>query len=140
MSNLPLWIFKGPCLSIRGTIRLPPDALHPDGRRIVIQGATEINATHRDHQGNLIMICDFVPPTDRKSPGQMAQRARMRHANAAWHVMPEEGKKSFEREARQRKITTYNAAISWLLKQPDLGPTDWDNASSIWDNGNTTWD
>lgn len=140
MSDFPLWIFRGPCLSIRGTIRLPPDAEHPTGRRIVIQGATAINATHRDEAGNLIMVCDFVPPTDRRSPGQLAQRARMRHANAQWHAMTTAEKETFETNAKARRITTYNAAISWLLQQPDLGPTDWDNANSIWDNGNTTWD
>ena len=99
----------------RGKLTLPATPDHPNGRKIVIQGATDGNHTHHDPDGKPILIVDLVPPTDRKSQGQLAQRDKLRRANAAWHAMTPAQREQYRPAARARRITLYNAALSALM-------------------------
>ena len=111
---LPLALI-GATLRVRGAIRLPPDADHPNGRRVIIQGATPGNATHTDSTGAPILVYDEVPHPDARTARQLAQREKLRRANAAWHAMTPEEREQYRPAATARRITLYNAALSALM-------------------------
>lgn len=128
------------CLGLRGSLRLPPQPGQTAPRSVIVQGATEHNATHHDAAGKPILIYDKPQQTDPRRPAQLAQRAKMGRALAAWHAMTPEQREQFRQDAVRRRITIYQAAISFLLLHDAAGVTIWDNGATIWDGGTTRWD
>jgi hypothetical protein len=49
--------------------------------------------------------------TDRRSPAQLAGRARIAAATAAWHAMTDAEREPYRKRARRRRMTGFNLAI-----------------------------
>mgnify|MGYP000868721242 FL=1 len=125
--------------AIRGAIRLGPTTEHPSGCRIIIQGATQDNATHRDAFGAPIMVWVYDKPTDPATAGQLAQRARVTAAAYAVKTCALTALQWVTEAAAKLRITAQQAAMKYALTHPDLRGTPWDVFASIWDQGATRW-
>lgn len=125
--------------AIRGAIHLGPTTEHPSGCRIIIQGATPDNATHRDAFGAPIMVWVYEKPIDPATAGQLAQRARVTAAAYAVKACAIGALQQIQSAARALNITAQQAAMKYALTHPDLRGTPWDVFASIWDNGETRW-
>jgi hypothetical protein len=123
-----------PALEIRGTVSTPTGKVvyQKVGRGFGnIANGRRYNWQQRRH----------VIPIDPKTTAQLAQRAKLRAANAAWHLLTPSEKSAFVTQAKQRGITTYNAYLSWHMQQvAPVTHTTWDAGSTTWDNNATVWD
>ncbi len=127
-------------LRLRGKITLPPDATSPSGRTIIIQGATEETANARDAAGRPIMIYDQPEQIDPKTTSQQLRRDIMAEAVEYYRNAPTPVRASYNDDAKERRITTWNAMMSgWLTSHNDRTRSHWDNDSSIWDAGISIW-
>lgn len=125
--------------SIRGAIRLGPTTEHPSGCRIIIQGATPDNATHRDAFGAPIVVWVYDKPTDPATAAQRAQRARVTAAACAVKTCALTALQWVTGAAAKLRITAQQAAMKYALTHPDLRRVAWDGFASIWDAGRTSW-
>lgn len=58
----------------------------------------------------------LVTPTDPRTPAQLARRAKMADAVAAWHAATPEQRAAYNDAARVRRITAFNAFVSAFLR------------------------
>lgn len=125
--------------SVRGAITVAPTDEHPDGCRLIIQGATRDNATHWDAFGLPVMVWVYEKPLDPATAGQLAQRARVTAAAYAVKACALTALQAVASAARTLNITAQQAAMRYALKHPDLRGVPWDQFASIWDTGVTKW-
>lgn len=125
--------------AIRGAIRLGPTVEHPSGCRIIIQGATADNATHKDAFGAPIMVWVYDKPIYPSTPAQLTQRARVTAAAYAVKTCALTALQWVTEAAAKLRITAQQAAMKYALKHPDLRGVPWDGFASIWDAGETSW-
>lgn len=109
-------ILRRNCLSVRGAVRLPPDATHPNWRRVIIQGASEHNANAHDLLGRPVQIWEYHQPIDPKTARQLAQRARLIAANNQYKAMTPAARETYRDEANRRKLNLYQTIISALMR------------------------
>ena len=66
-----------------------------------------------------VQICRYVATIhDRKSPAQLARRAKFREAVAAWRALPVEERQRLDQAARAEHQTGWNRFISEWLARP----------------------
>lgn len=64
-----------------------------------------------------VQVCRYVAHlNDRKSPAQLARRARFSEAVAAWKALPPETRAQLHREALRTRRTGWNLWISRYMK------------------------
>lgn len=125
--------------SIRGAVTVAPTDEHPNGCRLIIQGATQDNATHRDAFGLPVMVWVYDKPLDPATAPQLAQRARVTAAAFAVRTCAIETLPQVEKAARELNITEQQAAMRYALRHPDLRGAPWDAFNDVWDGGDTRW-
>lgn len=125
--------------SIRGAVTIAPTDEHPNGCRLIIQGATQDNATHWDAFGVPVMVWVYEKPIDPATAPQLAQRARVTAAAFAVRTCAIETLPQVEKAARELNITEQQAAMRYALRHPDLRGTPWDAFNDVWDHGATRW-
>ena len=125
--------------SIRGAVTVAPTDEHPNGCRLIIQGATQDNATHWDAFGLPVMVWVYEKPIDPATASQVAQRARVTAAAYAVKACALTALQIVASAARTLNITAQQAAMRYALKHPDLRGVPWDQFASIWDAGETKW-
>lgn len=125
--------------SIRGAVTVATTDEHPNGCRLIIQGATQDNATHWDAFGLPVMVWVYEKPTDPATAPQLAQRARVTSAAFAVRTCAIETLPQVEKAARELNITEQQAAMRYALRHPDLRGTPWDAFNDVWDHGETRW-
>jgi len=90
---------------------------------------------------NALQLRRHVIPIDPATPAQLARRALVSLAQAAWANFDAETKANWRTKGVPRRITGHNAWTSWCLKNLTYSPTSgWDNGLSTWDGGGTVWD
>lgn len=125
--------------SIRGAVTVAPTDEHPGGCRLIIQGATQDNATHWDAFGLPVMVWVYEKPIDPATAGQLAQRARVTAAAFAVRTCAIKTLPQVEKAARELNITEQQTAMRYALRHPDLRGTPWDAFNDVWDHGQTRW-
>jgi hypothetical protein len=143
------------CVSVRGAIRLAPDATHPTSWRMIIQGARPGTETDIDATGKPISVWEYKQARDPKTPAQVQQRAKMRAAHLRWRAMSSAERATYADEAKRRNLNLYQTIISALMRMPapaggvqwdagaaawDAGAAAWDTTAATWDNGAASWD
>lgn len=60
----------------------------------------------------------YVIPADPRTPGQLAQRAKMRDGVAAWHALTPEQRQAWRSAGQAKALPPYNAFLSAYMRGP----------------------
>jgi hypothetical protein len=109
-------IKNAPALLVLGKLTFEPDdPPRPLGTYVLQRVAPGLGNVQSDPTGTL-QLRVHTTGTDAKSPAQLAMRARVVAANAAWRALDATSRDQWKQRGASRSITGYNAYVSAWLK------------------------
>lgn len=105
-----------PALQIRGKVHLQPDDPDQPPTLYVFQRVRPGLGNLRGNGTYNYQVRLHVIPTDRHTPAQLAQRAKITAAVQAWHALTPEQKEAWEPAGTKRKMSGYNAFLSDYMR------------------------
>jgi hypothetical protein len=109
-------IKNAPALQVLGKLTFEPDdPPRPLGTYVLQRVAPGLGNVASDPTGSLQLRAHTIG-TDAKSPAQLAMRARVQAANAAWRDLDQAARDQWKARGQSRRITGYNAYVSAWLK------------------------
>ena len=105
-------------LSIRGKICFDPEGPDLGPGCYVYQRTSHGNGNIPDDPTHRLQLRRWVKPADPMTPAQLARRALMAAAVAAWQALTTDQRAAWRAAGKQRRIPAYNAFISAYLRAP----------------------